>query len=143
MSELVKVRFAYDYSKPNRNKRIYSKQCMEDAFNEAGFKELQEHNAVPIMSDDFNILGVCRLELSDTKVYGEGIITNPTFAKYISENPDNFAITSAGTGDLSWDANNNIAHVNNYCITTCQIMDRSKCAFDCNRLELVDEDYED
>lgn len=140
MCELVKVRFEYDYSKPNRNKRIYSKQCMEDAFNEAGFKYLQEHNAVPIMSDDFNILGACKPELSDTKVYGEGVITNPTFAKYISENPNKFAITLAGTGNLSWDANNDIAHVNNYRITNCQIMDRSNCTFDCTSLELVDED---
>lgn len=140
MSELVKVRFKYDYSKPNRNKRIYSKQCMEDAFNEAGFKYLQEHNAVPIMSDDFNILGTCRLELSDTNVYGEGVITNPTFAKYISENPNKFAITLAGTGNLSWDANSDIAHVNNYHIINCQIMDKVGCAFEYNRLEVINED---
>lgn len=140
MSELVKVRFRYDYSKPNKNKRIYSKQCMEDAFNEAGFKYLQERNAVPIMSDDFNIVGVCKPELSDTEVWGEGVIINPTFAKYISENPDKFAITSTGTGNLSWDVNNNIANVNNYRITSCQIMDRSNCAFECNRLEVIDED---
>lgn len=140
MSELVKIRFEYDYSKPTRNKRIYSKQCMEDAFNEAGFKYLQEHNAIPIMSDNFNILGACRLDLSDTEVYGEGVITNPTFAKYISENPDKFAITSFGIGNLSWDANNDIAHVNNYRIISCQIIDKSSCAFECNRLEVLDED---
>ena len=140
MSELVKVRFKYDYSKPNRNNRIYSKQCMEDAFNEPGFKELREHNAVPIMSDNFNIVGVCKPELSDTEVYGEGVITNLTFAKYISENPDKFAITLAGTGNLSWNVSNDIAHVNNYRITNCQIMDRSNCSFDCNRLEVLDED---
>lgn len=140
MSELVKVRFKYDYSKPTRNKRIYSKQCMEDAFNEAGFKYLQEHNAVPIMSDDFNILGACRLELSDTNVHGEGVITNPTVAKYLSENPDKFAITLSGTGNLSWDANNEAAHVNNYRIISCQIMDRANCAFESNRLELINED---
>ena len=98
----MKVRMKYAYPENGtRNRRIYSPEVLEKAFNEPAFKEACMNTALPIVSEDNHLIGVGTAKLEDGRVVTiDGEISHPTYIKLLSEHEDKASFTLYGTGEV-------------------------------------------
>ena len=100
----MKVRMKYAYPEQGtRNRRVYSPEVLEKAFNEPAFKEACMNTELPIVSEDNHWIGVGTAKLEDGRVVTiDGEISHPTYIKLLSEHEDKAAFTLYGTGEVEY-----------------------------------------
>ena len=100
----MKVRMKYAYPEQGTsNRRVYSPEVLEKAFNEPAFKEACMNTELPIVSEDNHWIGVGTAKLEDGRVVTiDGEISHPTYIKLLSEHEDKAAFTLYGTGEVEY-----------------------------------------
>ena len=100
----MKITCKYTYPENGtRNKRIYSPEVLEKAFNEPAFKEACMNAELPIVSEDNHWIGIGTAKLEDSRVVTiDGEISHPTYIKLLKECADEVAFTLAGTGAVEY-----------------------------------------
>lgn len=121
----------YNLDKPTRSSRLYTKEALEDAFNDKVFPEHNSHNAVPIMTEDGDIVGSAHCSLDYPTIEIEGVISD-TFADVLGD----AALTHSGCGHLEYDANKGVQIVTDYKL--CELLLSSAAYVDCS-MEVVKE----
>ena len=121
----------YNLDKPTRNGRLYTKDALEQAFNNSIFIEHNEHNAIPIMTEDGDIVGTAHCSLDYPTINIEGVI-NSSFKDVLKD----AALTHSGCGHLEYDAENDRQIVTEYKL--CELLLSSAAYVDCS-MEVVKE----
>ena len=121
----------YNLDKPTLNGRLYTKDALEQAFNNNIFIEHNEHNAIPIMTEDGDIVGTAHCSLDYPTINIEGVI-NGRFTDVL----DDACLTHSGCGHLEYDAENNRQIVTEYKL--CELLLSSAAYVDCS-MEVVKE----
>lgn len=100
----MKITCKYTYPENGtRNKRIYSPEVLEKAFNESAFKEACESTALPIVSEDNHWIGIGTARLENGRVVTiDGEISHPTYIKLLSDYKDKASFTLYGTGAVEY-----------------------------------------
>ena len=115
----------YNLDKPTRNGRLYTKEALEQAFNNNIFIEHNEHNAIPIMTEDGDIVGTAHCSLDYPTINIEGVINN-RFEDVLED----AALTHSGCGHLEYDAENDRQIVTEYKL--CELLLSSAAYVDCS-----------
>lgn len=121
----------HNLDKPTRNGRLYTKEALEQAFNNNIFIEHNEHNAIPIMTEEGDIVGTAHCSLDYPTINIEGVI-NSRFKDVLKD----AALTHSGCGHLEYDAENNRQIVTEYKL--CELLLSSAAYVDCS-MEVVKE----
>lgn len=66
----------YNLDKPTRNGRLYTKDALNRAFNNEAFVDMNEHNAIPIMTEEGHIVGAAHCSLDYPTIDIEGVINS-------------------------------------------------------------------
>ena len=100
----MKITCKYTYPENGtRNKRIYSPEVLEKAFNEPAFKEACMNAWLPIVSEDNHWIGIGTAKLEDGRVVTiDGEISHPTYVKLLSDYKDKASFTLYGTGAVEY-----------------------------------------
>ena len=100
----MKVRMTYAYPEQGtRNRRVYSQEVLEKAFNEPAFKEACMNAELPIVSEDNHWIGIGTAKLEDGRVVIiDGEISHPTYVKLLSDYKDKASFTLYGTGAVEY-----------------------------------------
>ena len=100
----MKVYMKYAYpDHGTKNKRIYSPEVLEKAFNEPAFKEACMNVELPIVSEDNHWIGIGTAKLEDGRVVTiDGEISHPTYVKLLREHEDKVSFTLYGTGAVEY-----------------------------------------
>lgn len=100
----MKITCKYKYPENGtRNKRIYSPEVLEKAFNEPAFKEACMNAELPIVSEDNHWIGIGTAKLEDGRVVIiDGEISHPTYVKLLSDYKDKASFTLYGTGAVEY-----------------------------------------
>ena len=121
----------YNLDKPTRNGRLYTKDALEQAFNNNIFIEHNKHNAIPIMTEDGDIVGTAHCSLDYPTINIEGVI-NSCFKDVLKD----AALTHSGCGHLEYDAENDRQIVTEYKL--CELLLSTAAYVDCS-MEVVKE----
>ena len=121
----------YNLDKLTRNGRLYTKEALEEAFNNEAFVDKNEHNAVPIMTEDGDIIGTAHCSLDYPTINIEGVIHNQ-----FSDVLEGACLTHSGCGHLEYDAENDRQIVTEYKL--CELLLSSAAYVDCS-MEVVKE----
>lgn len=121
----------YNLDKLTRNGRLYTKEALEEAFNNKAFVDKNEHNAIPIMTEDGDIVGTAHCSLDYPTINIEGVI-NSGFKDVLKD----AALTHSGCGYLEYDAENDRQIVTEYKL--CELLLSSAAYVDCS-MEVVKE----
>lgn len=121
----------YNLDKPTRNGRLYTKEALEQAFNNKAFVDKNEHNAIPIMTEDGDIIGTAHCSLDYPTINIEGVI-NSSFKDVLRD----ATLTHSGCGHLEYDAENDRQIVTEYKL--CELLLSSAAYVDCS-MEVVKE----
>ena len=100
----MKVRMKYAYPEQGtRNRRVYSQEVLEKAFNEPAFKEACMNTELPIVSEDNKFIGMGTAKLEDYRVVSiEGNIFDPTYIKLLKDLKESASFTLYGTGEVEY-----------------------------------------
>ena len=121
----------YNLDKLTRNGRLYTKEALEEAFNNKVFVEHNENNAVPIMTEDGELVGRAHCSLDYPTINIEGVI-DYRFANVL----DDACLTHSGCGHLEYDADKGMQIVTEYKL--CELLLSSHAYVDCS-MEVVKE----
>lgn len=121
----------YNLDKPTRSGRFYTKDALEKAFNNKVFIEHNEHDAIPIMTEDGDIVGTAHCSLDYPTINIEGVIID-RFANVL----DDACLTHSGCGHLEYDAENDRQIVTDYKL--CELLLSTAAYVDCS-MEVVKE----
>lgn len=121
----------YNLDKPTRNGRVYTKEALEEAFNNKAFVDMNEHNAIPIMTEDGDIVGTAHCSLDYPTINIEGVI-NSRFEDVLED----AALTHSGCGYVEYDAENDRQIVTDYKL--CELLLSTAAYVDCS-MEVVKE----
>ena len=121
----------YNLDKPTRKGRVYTKEALEEAFNNKAFVDKNEHNAIPIMTEDGDIVGTAHCSLDYPTINIEGVISS-RFKDVLKD----AALTHSGCGHLEYDAKNDRQIVTEYKL--CELLLSSAAYVDCS-MEVVKE----
>ena len=121
----------YNLDKPTRKGRLYTEEALNRAFNNESFVDQNEHNAVPIMTEDGNIVGSAHCSLDYPTINIDGVI-NDRFANVLSDS----CLTHSGCGHLEYDAENDKHIVTEYKL--CELLLSTSAYVDCS-MEVVKE----
>lgn len=121
----------YNLDKLTRNGRLYTEEALKGAFNNEAFVDMNEHNAIPIMTEDGDIVGTAHCSLEYPTINIEGVI-NDRFADVL----DGACLTHSGCGHLEYDADKGMQIVTDYKL--CELLLSSHAYVDCS-MEVVKE----
>ena len=121
----------YNLDKPTRNGRLYTEEALNEAFNNEAFVDMNEHSAVPIMTEDGDIIGTAHCSLDYPTINIEGVI-NSSFKDVLKD----AALTHSGCGHLDYDADKGMQIVTDYKL--CELLLSSAAYVDCS-MEVVKE----
>lgn len=121
----------YNLDKPTRNGRLYTEEAIRGAFNNKAFVDMNEHSAVPIMTEDGDIIGTAHCSLDYPTINIEGVI-NSTFKDILKD----ASLTHSGCGYLEYDAENDRQIVTEYKL--CELLLSTATYVDCS-MEVVKE----
>lgn len=121
----------YNLDKPTRNGRLYTKEALNRAFNNESFVDMNEHNAIPIMTEDGDIVGTAHCSLDYPTINIEGVI-NSSFEDVLKDS----ALTHSGCGYVEYDAENDRQIVTDYKL--CELLLSSAAYVDCS-MEVIKE----
>lgn len=121
----------YNLDKPTRGGRLYTEKALREAFNNEAFVDMNEHNAIPIITQDGDIVGTAHCSLDYPTINIEGVI-NSSFKDVLKD----AALTHSGCGHLEYDAENDRQIVTEYKL--CELLLSSAAYVDCS-VEVVKE----
>ena len=121
----------YNLDKPTRNGRLYTEKAHREAFNNEAFVDMNEHNAIPIMTEDGDIVGTAHCSLDYPTINIEGVI-NSSFKDVLKD----AALTHSGCGYVDYDAENDRQIVTDYKL--CELLLSSSAHVDCS-MEVIKE----
>lgn len=121
----------YNLDKPTRNGRLYTEKALREAFNNKAFVDMNEHNSIPIMTEDGDIVGTAHCSLDYPTINIDGVI-NSSFKDVLKD----AALTHSGCGHLEYDAENDRQIVTEYKL--CELLLSSAAYVDCS-MEVVKE----
>lgn len=121
----------YNLDKPTRTGRLYTEKALKEAFNNKAFVDMNEHNAIPIMTEDGSIVGTAHCALDYPTINIEGVI-NSSFKDVLKDT----ALTHSGCGHLEYDAENDRQIVTDYKL--CELLLSTAAYVDCS-MEVVKE----
>ncbi len=100
----MKVHIKYAYPEQGtRNGRVYPPEVLEKAFSEPAFREACINKALPIVSEDNQLIGMGTATLKNGRaVLIDGEVFNPTYIKLLKVCKDSVAFTLAGTGAVEY-----------------------------------------
>ena len=121
----------YNLDKPTRKGRLYTYEALNGAFNNEAFVDKNEHNAIPIMTEDGDIVGTAHCSLDYPTINIEGVI-NDRFANVLND----ACLTQSGCGYVEYDAENDRQIVTDYKL--CELLLSTAAYVDCS-MEVVKE----
>lgn len=121
----------YNLDKPTRKGRLYTEEALNGAFNDKEFIDMNKHNAVPIMTEEGDIVGTAHCSLDYPTINIEGVI-NSSFKDVLKD----AALTQSGCGHLEYDADKDMQIVTEYKL--CELLLSSAAYVDCS-MEVVKE----
>ena len=121
----------YNLDKPTRTGRLYTEKALNGAFNNEAFVDKNEHNAIPIMTEDGDLIGTAHCSLDYPTINIEGVI-NSSFKDVLKD----AALTHSGCGHLEYDAENDRQIVTEYKL--CELLLSTAAYVDCS-MEVVKE----
>ena len=121
----------YNLDKPTRKGRLYTKDALEKAFNNKAFVDKNEHNAIPIRTEDGDIVGTAHCSLDYPTINIEGVISG-RFADVLND----ACLTHSGCGYVEYDAENNRQIVTDHKL--CELLLSNAAYVDCS-MEVVKE----
>ena len=123
----------YNLDKLTRNGRLYTEEALRGAFNNRKFIELNENNAVPIMTKDGELIGTAHCSLDYPTINIDGVIViDDQFVNVL----DDACLTHSGCGHLEYNADKGIQIVTEYKL--CELLLSSHAYVDCS-MEVVKE----
>lgn len=131
MSNIKVTAKVYNLDKLTRNGRLYTEEALRGAFNNRKFMEQNENNAVPIMTEDGELIGRAHCSLEYPTINIEGVIDD-RFADVL----DGACLTHSGCGHLDYDADKGMQIVSDYKL--CELLLSSAAYVDCS-MEVVKE----
>ena len=99
----------YNLDSPSRTGRLYTEEALNGAFNNRIFMERNEHNSIPIFTEDGELIGTAHCSLDYPTINIEGVI-NSRFKDVLKD----AALTHSGCGHLEYDAENDRKIVTDY-----------------------------
>lgn len=121
----------YNLDKPTRTGRLYTENALIEAFKNEAFVDNNKHNAIPIMTEDGDIVGTAHCSLDYPTINIEGVI-NSSFKDVLK----GAALTHSGCGYVEYDAENDRQIVTEYKL--CELLLSSAAYVDCS-MEVVKE----
>lgn len=121
----------YNLDKPTRSRRLYTKEALIGAFNDKEFVDMNEHNAIPIMTEDGDIVGTAHCSLDYPTINIEGVI-NSEFKDVLKDS----TLTHSGCGHLEYDKTIDMQIVTDYKL--CELLLSGAAYVDCS-MEVVKE----
>ena len=121
----------YNLDKPTRMRRLYTEEALNGAFNNKSFVDKNEHNAIPILTEDGDLIGTAHCSLNYPTINIEGVI-NSSFKDVLKD----AALTHSGCGYVEYDADKDIQIVKDYKL--CELLLSSSAYVDCS-MEVVKE----
>lgn len=121
----------YNLDKPARNGRLYTEDALRGAFSNRRFMEQNENNAVPILTEDEELIGRAHCSLDYPTINIEGVIDD-RFANVLND----ACLTHSGCGHLDYDADKGMQIVTEYKL--CELLLSSHAYVDCS-IEVVKE----
>lgn len=121
----------YNLDKLTRNGRLYTEEALRGAFSNRKFMEQNENNAVPIMTEDGELIGRAHCSLDYPTINIEGVIDD-RFANVLNE----ACLTHSGCGHLEYDADKGMQIVTDYKL--CELLLSTAAYVDCS-MEVVKE----
>ena len=115
----------YNLDKPTRKGRLYTKDALEKAFNNEAFVDKNEHNSIPIMTEDGDIVGAAHCSLDYPTINIEGVI-NSNFKDVLKD----AVLTHSGCGYVEYDAENDRQIVTEYKL--CELLLSTAAYVDCS-----------
>lgn len=125
MNNVKVTAIIYNLDKPTRNGRLYAEEALRGAFSSRKFIELNENHAVPIMTEDEELIGRAHCSLDYPIINIEGVIDN-RFANVL----DIACLTHSGCGHLEYDVNKGIQIVTDYKL--CELLLSTAAYVDCS-----------
>ena len=116
---------------PSRTGRLYTEEALKGAFNNRKFIEQNENNAVPIMTEDGELIGRAHCSLDYPTINIQGVIDD-RFANVL----DGACLTHSGCGHLEFDADKGMPIVSDYKL--CELLLSTAAYVDCS-MEVVKE----
>ena len=121
----------HNLDSPSRTGRLYTEEALKSAFNNRIFMEQNENNAVPIMTEDGDLIGRAHCSLDYPTINIEGVIDD-RFADIL----DGACLTHSGCGYLEYDGDKGMQIVTDYKL--CELLLSSAAYVDCS-MEVVKE----
>lgn len=122
----------YNLDKPTHySRRLYTKEALEKAFNNDTFIEQNEKRAIPIMTEEGDIVGTAHCSLNYPTIDIEGVI-NERLESILNDT----VLTPAGCGHLEYDKTIDMHIVKDYKL--CELVLSNAAYFDCS-MEVVKE----
>ena len=121
----------YNLDSPTLHGRLYTEEALKGAFNNKIFMEQNENNAVPIMTEDGELIGRAHCSLEYPTINIEGVIDDR-----FSDVLDSACLTHSGCGHLENDADQRMQIVTDYKL--CELLLSSAAYVDCS-MEVVKE----
>ena len=121
----------YNLDHPTSNGRLYTEEALRGAFNNKIFMEQNENNAVPIMTEEGDIIGTAHCSLDYPTINIEGVISS-RFKDVLKD----AALTHSGCGHLEYDAKNDRQIVTEYKL--CELLLSTAAYVDCS-MEVIKE----
>lgn len=120
----------YNLDKPTREGRLYTESALREAFNNKAFVDMNEHNSIPIITEDGDIVGTAHCSLDYPTINIEGSIGG--FKDVLKA----AVLTHSGCGHVEYDAENDRQIVTEYKL--CELLLSSAAYVDCS-MEVVTE----
>ena len=121
----------YNLDKPTRNGRLYTEKALREAFNNEAFVDKNEHNAIPIMTEDGELIGSAHCSLEYPTISIEGFI-NDRFAHLLND----ACLTHSGCGYVEYDSGKDVQIVTDYKL--CELLLSTAAYVDCS-VEVIKE----
>ena len=131
MSNIKVTAKIHNLDQPTRNGRLYTEEALNRAFNNEAFVNQNKHNAIPIMTEDGDIVGTAHCSLDYPTINIDGVITDK-FANVLN----GACLTHSGCGYVKYDADKNMQIVTEYKL--CELLLSSAAYVDCS-MEVVKE----
>lgn len=123
----------YNLDKPTRSGRIYTKEALTKAFEEPVFIAMNNHDGVPIMTTDGDIIGTAHCSLDYPTIDVNGVI-NDRFVDIL----DNATLTHSGCGHVEYDRENDKQIVTEYKLR--ELLLASHAYVDCSMEVVINDD---
>lgn len=131
MNNVKVTAIVYNLDKPARNGRLYTEDALRGAFSNRRFMEQNENDAVPILTEDGELIGRAHCSLDYPIINIEGVIDD-RFANVLN----NACLTHSGCGHLEYDADKGMQIVTDYKL--CELLLSTAAYVDCS-MEVVEE----